>query len=517
MATSNTPHDNNSTTREERSPYTPPFILDLLLPDIDDGPINLLPFKATYDPLPVHFSKWTFSYPSEEDPERVSMYMAPVFDVAGGKTTEGTLVAFREWREPVKDDELFVEIPPKFLRDGVYRLYYKIKLFNGDETSSEDLLVTIDKIPPYLGRQPVLSYKPALPDAGLTDAYFQNNGNQLVGELPPLKDSEIPPGFEGETQPYLDAAVGDVVKWFWSKDPLGSEQVGSLVLNKTHLGKPLQLVFPAEFIRQAGNGPHFPRYDVQDYAGTYVQHSSSVAVTFAGTPTSPRMPPRVKAAPGNAYASNLALENASGGVTVEIPADAVVAGVKTTVFWGIPGAAYAYETDTPTTPDKPREYHIPKAFIAPHMGTTVQVHYQVGVVGEEPSQNHFTSLSWLTRLPPLQSDALQNGMIILDRLTGPAIFTLGTWAYMAPSQYYSAWMEGWDRNDPSKPLTHTIAHERAVPGETGPITLGSMSKAELLKFAHQSYFRIHVQVSFDNKQRWLNFPFADGMLLDYAS
>ncbi|MBO9549822.1 hypothetical protein [Pseudomonas sp.] len=515
MATSKAPTGKNSTVRLELAPYQPPSI-PALLPDIEDGRSNQLPFNATFTPLRVEFSRWAFSDPSEEDPEGLELFMEPVFDAADGKAAIKTPVASKQWTAYIPDDDLFVEIPTRYLLDGRHKLYYEVTLFNGDVTPSGDLLFSIDRTPPSLGEEPLLRFNPPVPNDELTDAYLQNNDQQLVGALPPLRDDEVPPGFEGETLPYLGAAVGDVVQWYWSQNPAGKDLVGRLDLKKAHLGKPLQLVFPADFIRQSSSGMHFPRYEVHDYAGTAVQRSMSVALNFKGTPVTARTPPTVKEASGNAFASSLKPVDAANGATVVIPADAVVEGAVTTVYWGEPGTAHAYQTDTPVSPGA-REYHIPKAYIAPHMGKVVEVHYQVGVIGEKPSQIHRTSVSWLTGLPYVQSDSIDNGLLNLEKLGTAATFTLGSWTHMATSQFVSAWIEGTDRSDVNRTLTLPIANEMKVPAETGPITLGTLAKAELQKLAHRYQFRIHVQVTFDDKTSWLKFPSVDATLVDTAS
>ncbi|MNG80396.1 hypothetical protein D3C79_390290 [compost metagenome] len=516
MATSRSTPGGNSTTRVELAPYQPPSI-PALLADIEDGQRNQLPFNATFTPLRVEFSKWQFSDPSEKYPETLRLFMEPEFDAVEGKTTIKTLVASKQWTSPIQDDELFIEIPTRYLLDGRHKLYYEVTLFNDDVTASRDLLFNIDKTPPSLGEEPLLSFFPPVPGNKLTEAYFDNNDEQLVGELPLAHPEEIPPGFRGETQPYIGAAVGDVVFWYWSQNPAGKELVGRLQLKKEHLGKPLQLKFPANFIRHSGSGDYFPRYEIQDYAGTATQRSLSVALEFIGTPATTRTPPTVKEASGNAFASTLKPTDAVNGATVVIPADAVVSGATTRVYWGAEtGDPFAYNTNIPDDNNK-REYHIPHAYIAPYMGKVVDVRYRVELAAEKLSQSHHTTLSWLPRsaLPFVQCDKIQDNLLILENIGTVATFTLGSWPHMATSQYVSAWIEGTDRSDVNRTLTLPIASEMKVP-DTEPITLGSLTKTELQGLAHRYQFRIHVRVTFDDKATWLNFPFVDAMLLDTA-
>ncbi|MBC3486260.1 hypothetical protein HU750_11325 [Pseudomonas sp. SWRI50] len=523
MATSNTSpsgkrstpakRSKSSSTRNDMVFYLPPIIPALLM-DVDDAPSNQLPFAATYKPLRVEFPKWLFSDPSEEDPETLTLYMEVLYDLASARTAMRVPVASKTWTAPIAENDLFVEVPTRYLRDGRYKYHYEVTLFNGDLTPSKELIINIDTTPPSLGQTPLFSFNPAVVRNTLTDAYFQNNDQQLIGALPPPRAEDIPPGFEGETLPYIGAAVGDVVMWYWSQDPAGNELVGRRELKTVDLGKPLEVSFPADFIRQSGNGMHFPRYEVQDRAGTALQRSMSVALNFEGTPVAARTPPSIKEASGNAFSSELKPVDASNGATVLIPASAVIEGAKTRVYWGAPGTAFAYETDTPVSPGS-REYTIPKAFIAPHMNKVVEVYYHVQVEGEKPSQIHRTAVQWITGLPRTQSDQIQDGLLVLDTLSGgPATFTIGTWSHIATSQYISAWIEGVERGNVENAVILPIATEMEVPSEDTTITLGSLDKAILEKLAPLYQFRIHVRVSFDDKESWRVFPFVDATLVD---
>ncbi|MFV7438003.1 hypothetical protein ACTORR_06465 [Pseudomonas sp. SAR267] len=457
-----------------------------LIPDVDGAMPNTISFRATYLPLRVEFHPWAPSEPSEEDNEFLDLYW------------NGELVERKTFNQPVKPEELFILVPVRYLIEGTHTLHYEVTIFNGTEVPSRPLNVYIDKTPPMLDPDDDrLGFPDYVIGEGVTEEYLDANGDKVVGTVPS----------------FLGAEPGDVIKWFWSDDPVGIHLVDmhTLTLDDIELSggisKPIELTFPGDFIRQSQGGQRFARYEVQDRAGTAVQRS--LARTLNSDPSPPPRvlpPPFIREATGSEYFSTLLPADAVDGVTFVIPDGADIRPNETvTVYWGEPGTLGGYSTSTPIAPGG-REYLIPGQHIPPHMENRAELHYQIDKPDMPPSPSHFVTVRKIEGLPIVQCTDIVNGALELNRMGDSAAFTLADWAFRAPSQFVNAWIEGVERDNIGSLITLPIATELPVPSGSGEMVLGEVARTELSRLALNYQFRVSVQVSFDDKQTWLKFP-----------
>ncbi|QXH48889.1 hypothetical protein KSS93_10950 [Pseudomonas xanthosomatis] len=471
-----------------------------MLPDIEGGVENLLPFAASRLPLRVEFPMWANSYPSVQFPEHLELYW------------NETLVEKKTWTQPISPDELFILVPTRFLSHGLHALHYRVTLFNNSQNPSRKLEINIDREPPeIIEDDDTLLFDVDIRREGVTEDYLAAFGDQVAAQIPP----------------YWGAEPGDTLRWYWSDDPAGKQMVGMRVLGKDDVRRltpgsattkaPYTVTFTGDFIRQTGDGIRFARYEIQDRAGTTTQRSLALAVTSKASP-----PPRVLHRPfireavgsdQNSF-STLLPADAPNGVTFVVPeATEIKPGETVTIHWGVPGTVGAYQTSTPIAAGS-RDYLVPRAHIAPHMNSQVELYYQINTPNQPPSPSHFVTVRAIIGLPIVQCAKIQNAQLNLRTMGEKAEFTLGEWQYRDTTQFVNAWIEGVDRNDLTKVLILPIVDALPVPTEGGIMALGSISKVELQKLALNYQFRVSVQVSFDQQASWLKFPDAAATLVD---
>ncbi|WP_369990419.1 hypothetical protein [Pseudomonas xanthosomatis] len=477
----------------------PPTVPELL-PDIEGGVKNLLPFAATRLPLRVEFPMWANSNPSVQFPEHLELYW------------NEALVEKKTWTQPVSPHELFILVPTRFLSHGLHALHYKITLFNNIQNPSRPLEINIDREPPeIIEDDDTLLFDADIRNKGITEEYLAAFGDQVAAQIPP----------------YWGAEPGDTLRWYLSDDPAGKQMAGMRVLGKDDVRRltpgsaatkaPYTVIFEGDFIRQIGDGIRFARYEIQDRAGTATQRSLALSVTSKASPP-PRVlhRPFIREAVGSEHNpfSTLLPAHASNGVTFVIPAATdIKPGETATIFWGEPGTTGAYHTSTPIAVGS-REYLVPRAHIAPNMNSQVELCYQINIPNQPLSPSHFVTVRAITGLPIVQCAKIQNAQLNLRTMGEKAEFTLGEWLHRDTTQFVKAWIEGVDRNDLTKVLILPIVDALPVPTEGGIMALGSISKVELQKLALNYQFRVSVQVSFDKQASWLKFPDAAATLVD---
>lgn len=467
-----------------------------LVPDVEGGLPNTVEFRATYLPLRVEFPLWAHSNPSEMDNEYLTLYW------------NNAKVETKTFSRPIQPDELFILVPVNKLIEGPHHLHYEVTIFNDTLVASRPLVINIDKTPPMLDPDDDrLMFSDYVIRQGVTEDYLEANGDKVEGTVPPI----------------LGAEPGDVVKWFWSDDPVGQHMVDMMTLTAEHIetfstqsmSKPIELIFPGAFIRQSRNGTRFVRYEVQDRAGTAVQRALARSLQSDPSPP-PRVlpPPRIKEATGSDYFSTLLPSNAVNGVTFVIPDDAEIRPNETvTVYWGEPGTLGGYSTSTPNAPGS-REFLIPRVHVAPHMNNRAELYYQINKPDLPPSPSHHVTVRPVDGLPIVQSSKIQNGAINLRTMGESATFTLDGWLFRHTSQFVNAWILGVDQDDLTKEIRLDIANELPVPTEAGMMVLGAVSRTELSRLGRNYQFRVSVEVSFDNKESWLKFPDVAAQLED---
>nr|WP_256678546.1 hypothetical protein [Pseudomonas sp. CM25] len=472
----------------------PPTVLDLV-PDVEGAPTNVVAFVATYKPLRVEFPLWAHSAP-ELGTEYLTLYW-------NGKEVEK-----KAFDKPIQPADLYILAPVRLMIEGEHDLHYDVLNYAGELSESRPLTVYIDKTPPLLPDEDQLEFPPLIIRDGVTEDYLKANDDEVTAEVPP----------------FLGAEPGDTVKWFWSDDPVGKQMVGMITLSKEDIellgtqssSKTLKLVFTGDFIRQAGNGTRFARYEVQDRAGTATQRALARSVKSDPSPPPRELPPpRIKEATGSDFFSTLEPGKAVNGVTFVIPDDADIRpGETVTAYWGEPGTLGGYSTSTPTSPGA-REYLIPRVHVPPHMNSRVELHYQIDKPDVPPSPLHFVTVRKIEGLPTVQCTKIINGALNVRNL-GSATFTLGDWEFRHTSQLVNAWILGVSRTNTEVEITLPIANALPVPTEAGEIVLGNVSETDLRELALTFQFHVLVEVSFDDKVSWLKFPSAAAQLEDKA-
>jgi hypothetical protein len=463
-------------------------VVSAILEDIPGGEKNLLASSAWLNPLRVDIPLWQHSNPSPEQPEHLTLYW------------DDGLVEEKSWEHAIPPDELFVMVPQVRLSEGEHRLRYHVMAYNGEESDSDLLTLIIDKTPPILVNEGPLIFPPEVVSGGVTEQYLKANGDQLLAEIPV----------------YQVPKPGDLITWYWSSSPTGSEVAGTTTLALADIGKPLIVSFSGQIIRDGRDGKRYGFYTVKDRAGNLGQRSLAVELQVAVTPVPRELPPaRVKEASGTASSGLLSPANAKNGVTVVIPFAAVIyPGEPVSVQWGEPGSMGAFRTDTPVATDS-REYKIPKDCIAPYLGHTLPVSYEVTEAGKVlTSEPHSLRVEELSGLPAIQSDKVSGGKLSLETIVegGYASFTLGSWSFMATSQYLTIKVEGVD--DANQLVSIAVLTEQQVPEVAAIIAVGQISKADLRRFKIGFGIEVKVKVSFDGKQTWKTFPSLTPTLVD---
>lgn len=480
-----------TTVRSEPTAELPWPEPDGLLPD---GPewdeTGLLPADKVFTPLPFMVPEWDYQA------------------VPGGTTTlqvfwDDQSFERRQWDESVPGltpADLQFDVPADRLTPGIHQLWYTVLNPLGNEQGSLKRVVTVDLTAPQLGAN---SGQLQFDTHEVTEKYLEDHGDRV----------------EGLIAAYSGGKSGDQVVWYWNADPFDispTDVVGTRTLSRQDLGKPLTLPFDGDMIRARGDGDRYAFYRVKDRAGNSTPESrpSPLKVDTASVPRV--LPPAsVKEAPGTSGNATLNPSNALNGVTVVIPATAVIDDDETVaVQWAEPGTAGAFRATNPVTPGS-REYKIPSTCIAAHFGKILPVYYEVtepGVIEPHTSQNLSLRVSDMAGgWPAAQSDSVDGGQLSLARVTDAARFTLKSWQFMATDQFITVQVLGVDHAGSSRMVP--VLTEEPVPQVAPIINVGQISRSDLQGFKLDERIEVRVSISFDGKQAWKIFPSLTPMLV----
>lgn len=466
------------------STLLPPPEINALLPDIPGGEHNLLPRSAWLAPLQVDIPMWQNSDPSPSTPEHLWVYWG---------TDE---VEHKVLTQPVTPgDRVITVLQTKFI-EGQHELKYTVRTSNDEESGSEQLSITIDKTPPFLVNEGPLKFPPAVISGGITEQYLNDNNDQVLAEVPD----------------YLSPKPGDVITWYWSSSPTGSEIAGSRTLVLADIGQSIMLPFAGQLIRDRGDGTRYGFYRIEDRSGNDSPRSLAVQLQVSAQPV-----PRVLPAPTISEASGNTLNplNAINGATVVIPAAAVIRpGEKVFVQWAEPGGVGAHRAEVPADQ---RQYKVPGDRVPQHFGKSIPVYYEVeesGVVEPHVSITRSLTVSRITSgWPTVQCDKVSGSQLDLSSFTGDANFTLDRWSFMAVGQYVNVAVAGLDNNTGNN-LTISVLTDYQVPQAGAPINAGSISKTNLMRFRRNHLISVRVEVSFNEKQDYQTFPQLTVTLVD---
>lgn len=470
----------------QASELAPPRI-EALLPDVEGGETNLLRYSATQQDLNVGFAMWEHSTPSPTEPETLTLYWDD--DEAGQKS----------WTAPVPVNDLFLLVPQALLIEGQHTLEYEVELYNGNRSRSAPITITIDRTPPELPANNTLVFDPEVIRDGVTDAYLVEHGEELEATVPI----------------YAGISPGDVLTWYWTTTPGGTDQAGNWTLARNDIGQPLTIRFPGRHIRDMGDGTRYAHYTVQDRAGTPIQRSQAVTLDAKPTPLPINFSaPYLKETGSSGDSSTLDPARALTGATIVIKADNRFEPTDTVrVFWGNPGDHGAYDAPVEVVAGA-IECPIPKANVAARMGSQLVLYFEVtrrGVV--HTSRPHALTVQAPRNLPHPQSVAIQGDKLSLSAMGTQATFTLPTgWSLRDTGQFVRLYITG-QRNDGSKEPV-VVADATPVPSPTGAMTVGTVTPAALGVFAIGTWLEVEAFLSVDSKSSWIPFPYVQVQLVN---
>ncbi|NBA97393.1 hypothetical protein [Pseudomonas sp. R5(2019)] len=440
--------------------------------------VNLLHRSVLDQPLRVNIPLWENSAPPGEK-ETVTLRWRN--NTSFSKPLTG----------PINQADLFIEIPPEELIEGVQRLWYEVTEWITEQVFlSEEIQVTIDKTP-HTVTGAGLDFPPQVISDGVTDRWLTDNGD-LVVPVRPL---------------YQTPGAGDTLRWFWSNTVSGQELAGEKVLSLADITAGIKVTFTEDLIRSRPEGDFYAHFKVLDRAGNESADSARVPIKVSAAPIARFLPrPDVLNAPGD----SLDPSDSTGGATVKIPSNAVIyPDEAVVVYWGVPDTVGAFETAAPSSSGD-REYRIPAANIAPWIGKTVVVYYTVMENGvplksfECPLQVEKLSGMRTIQFLPLSG----TGNLPLSQIAenGYATFTLLPWQFIALDQFLRVTLEG--------DVTINVLDAEPITTTTGVITAGRASKADLRRLGVNKIFSIKAWVSFDNKATWQPFGIARPRLIE---
>ncbi|WP_207265635.1 hypothetical protein [Pseudomonas sp. GW101-3H06] len=468
-----------------------------IVPPMPGGEENLLPVGAWQFPLRIVFDWW-------EDPSSLPMYADVVQLIWNGD--EANPVAEKRYdgsNYPNPPPDLWLDVPPSRLEEGIHTLYYLLKPWNGSTPQpSAPVTITIDKTAPVLATSSKLIFPPAvLPPNKLDARYLEQNGDQVKVNLPA----------------YTTPKPWDRITWFYGTTPGTTNQGGFIELDERNYAEPVVITIEGQFLRDKGKGHRYVRYEVQDRAGNKSLSSDVVELDVDAMPI-PRtfLPSKVKEASGGANSGVVKPGDLVAGATVIIPSGAIFyAGERVFVQWAARGTVGEFRTEVPVATE-PRECKIPNTNIAQHMGKSLPVRYEVfeRPDSEEPlkSQLYTLRVEELTGLPTVQCEKVSGGNLSLASLTtGFADFTLERWTFMATDQFITVTVEGIDASN--EKLVIPVLTESPVRQVAQVIPVGRISKVNLQRFKLNVGIDVKVKVSFDNKLTWKTFPMLQPKLI----
>lgn len=471
-----------STPLQEALVLLPPPIVDALLDDIDGGQPNLLHIDDLQVPLAVEIPEWLHSDPSPDHPESLELFW-----------NEKT-VATRFWTTPILPEDLHLTVATEFLTEGQQRMEYKVVLYNGSPQGSQPLIITIDTSPPILGgEQGALVFPTEVIDGGLTWQYLEACNDRVVAQVPE----------------YREVRPGDTLTWYWDDEPFAYHQAGSRTLTSEDTGKPLELVFDGNLIRERGDGRRYVHYDVTDRAGNPSVSSRQVPLTVSATPI-PRELLWLDVVEADGVGEELVLDPEKGRSGIQAVLDAQVLihpDEEVWVLWDDPGSVADFEGLLDKDGD-PRLCRIPKESVIASIGKTVTLYYEVRGPGEVlPSTPRHVRVSKVSSgFPTVQCEGqTSNGLSLAGVPASGARLTLAFWKLMTTDQMVRILVSG--VNPAGETLVHRALYDHRVTeaelvsgiGAEGDVVI---TKAFLESLKIGEVLSVKVYVSFDLGETW---------------
>lgn len=471
----------------------PPELFDVL-EDVPGGDPNLLPKDGWLKPLQVKFPIWTdyAHIPNTKDTMQLILN--------GDEENPVDSNEFKGEDSPFDPALLFLEVPVNKLVEGDHFLIYRLIPWNDNTKYRECLPVrfTVDRTAPILATDSKLIFPDAvLPPNQITAAYLADSANQdqVLATVPG----------------YQEIKVGDVIQYYWERSPGGRELAGTKVIEQDDLGKPVQVAFKGDLLRQSTNNvDYFATYRVKDRAGNESVLSLDEKLIVNIRPPTPRKFPTVKQATGTPGADNGMLNpfHGTSGLTVVVAAAEIDPGEEVTVdFIGLggedgPGSIVGVGPITPGG----LEFAIPKNVVAANIPvgavSKVEVRYWAGRDAQH-------SAIYTLTINPFSSDSF--GSVGCDKvqLGSPPTLSKATvardganvqideWVYHEDTQPIEVWAEaGSERTD-------------ILTGQPTPISDGKfktpLPKEYVASLPLDSTFILHARVSLNQGQSFQPF------------
>jgi hypothetical protein len=452
------------------------------LPDISDGAPGLLPVADISKPLRIEVPQWPISRPGPETPETLYLYW------------DGEWVGEKTWYAAIDPNELFIDVPvDSLLKEGEFRVTYRVLGYNGVETGSKPLTLTIDRTAPVLGGDRGRLEFPDLGSQPVTDKFLKDHGEVLRGQVPD----------------YQTFMPGDTIVYYWDDEPLDNTQVGELTLTSVNAGKPVIIEYDGKMIRDRGDGGCYAQYLVRDRAGNESQTAVPKAVTVDAKPV-PRILPRpeVPLATGSQEQVTLKLIDVDEPMEIRIPVAAVIhPGESFTVEWA-PGL---FGEQLLPGVEGVRSYRVAERNVVALSGKTVPLRYAVeGRDGPWWSDVRRVAIEPLPRssMPIPQLSGTTGMTFSLKQQTRDPAITLAPWKLISEDQWVRIEVRGVSAEGPSNlPVMHNHAvTERELTsgiGATGDLTVPLTFLSGLLLGQN---FLVEVKVSFDAGRTWPALP-----------
>lgn len=461
-----------------------PAIVDAVLDDIDGGVPNLLPVEALLVPLPVRVPMWKGSNPSPEYPEILQLLW------------NSAVISTKFWTTPVvPEEDLLLQVEQRHLVEGVHELEYNVTLYNGESMKSHALPLAIDKSPPSLGgNQGELVFPLVVIECGLTWQYLEDYQDRVIAVVPD----------------YPGAGAGDVLTWYWDSTPFEFLEAGKRTLAISDIGKPLELVFEGELIRERGDGERYVHYGIEDRAGNPSIGSRPVVLQVSASRVPRELPwLTVEKAVGEGEEVELDPDDGRTGVRVLLDADVpILPDEEVWVQWGEPGSVADFQGLLDKDGD-PRSCRVPKESVIAMIGQTVKLHYQVK--GQGDSQLSTPQSVRITKVPVPEFPTVQcegvttQGLSLAKVPESGARLTLEWWKLMTTDQVVRIVVDGVDATD--QMISHLALDDHRVTEDELGVGLGFIddvviSKAFLSQLKIDQVFVVKVYVSFDRGVTW---------------
>lgn len=487
---------------EPKVDLTPPDIIGVLDP-VPGGEENLLPKDAWLVPLRVEFELWDDAAPEPALADTLRLFWK------GEKVDEKVLPG------PVQAADLWLNVPPLKLEEGVHALYYEVVPWNTSvPRQSVPVNVTIDKTPPALAADSKLIFPAAvLPPNKLTAHYLEQNNNELKANLPR----------------YTDPHPWDRITWYWGSTPTALEPGGVIELDDQNYDDPIVVTISADLIEDRENGWRYVWYQVEDRAGNPSLRSELVELEVDATPTPRDLPwPSVEGALGTGEQQTLdPWVPTDGVVIVQVPDTAVIyPGEKVWVQWGVPGTLGATRVEQPISSGS-RRYRVAMQYLAAHIGRVLPVSYGVidAMDQEYPSVPRRLQVRTLpsNRLEAVQCEGLSGGNLSYNSVpSAGARLTLRKWPLITTDHWVMITMTG--VNSSGQDSVFEAVRKRAVTEQETFAGIGFGTEVRVLKawlntLRRNAPLTGKAYVSFDGGETWPvlgapNFPLLQLTLVE---